>query len=126
MRNKILAGLWPVCGLILMSAILGSVPGRADMARTRQEIAHLMDHIAGSGCGFIRNGKAYDAEAARDHIQKKYDYLQSRIRTAEDFIRYAASESSMSGEPYRIVCGGETMLCADWLREALRRYREAP
>ena len=116
---------WSICSLMLLLTCGSVVTARADMAQTQLEIAHLMDHIAGSDCRFIRNGKAYDAEAARDHIQKKYDYMRSRIQTAEDFIHHAAAKSSMSGEPYRIVCGGETLLCADWLHAELRRYRAA-
>ncbi len=114
-------------GLVLMligqGLFLGVSAALGDMARTRQEIAHLMDYIAASDCRFIRNGQAHDAQAAREHIQKKYDYLQSRIHTAEDFILHAASASSMSGKPYRIACGDRAVLCADWLRDELERFR---
>lgn len=124
MINKTLIGQWQAGGLTLILVVFGWTAVHADMTRTTQEIAHLIDYIAASGCLFIRNGKAYDASTAREHIQKKYDYLQSRIRTAEDFIRQAASRSSMSGEPYRIQCSEATVLCADWLRDELRRYRQ--
>ena len=124
MRNRFSTSRWKIWGrVLLISALLGSAAVRADMAQTHQEIAHLLAHIAASDCRFIRNGKSYDAQAAREHIQKKYDYIQSRVRTTEDFIRYAASKSSMSGKPYRIACGDRTMLCADWLREELERLR---
>jgi hypothetical protein len=115
---------WGAFGLLLLVAIGMPIRGQAQMDRKTREIQHLMDYIARSDCRFIRNGKTYDAEAARAHIQKKYDYVRSRIRASEDFIRYAASQSSMSGEPYRIQCGQETVLCADWLREELGRYRQ--
>ena len=96
----------------------------ADMDRTLHEIQHLMDYIAGSQCRFIRNGKTYDAEAAQAHIQRKYDHIRRRVRTTEDFIDLAASRSTMSGEPYRVQCGAETLLCADWLRAELERRRQ--
>lgn len=113
-------------GLLLIPTLLGfsGAPSvHADMARSRQEIAHLLRTIAAADCRFIRNGKTYDAQAAHEHIQKKYDYLQSRIRSAEDFIRYAASRSSMSGEPYRVACGDRVRSCADWLLAELARFR---
>ena len=126
MRNKATDAFPAQRGLVLMLIFLGlsGAPAvRAESAATRQEIAHLMDHITASDCRFIRNGKVYDAQTAREHIQKKYDFLQSRIRSAEDFIRFAASKSSMSGEPYRIACGAKTVLCAEWLFEELMRFR---
>ena len=113
-------------GLVLMLVGLFlscALAARADLVTPQQEIAHLMDFIAASDCRFIRNGRVYDAQTAREHIQRKYDYLRSRIRTAEDFIRYAASGSSMSGEPYRVACGDRSVPCAEWLREALARFR---
>lgn len=123
MGTKFLKGDWPRRGLILLLLTIGPPALQADEAQTAREIEHLMDYIGASTCRFIRNGKVYDAGAARAHIQKKYDYVRKRIRTAEDFIRYAATASSMSGEPYRIRCGAQEMLCADWLVEELRRYR---
>jgi hypothetical protein len=124
MWTKLLNGHWRCWGLILLLLTMGPPVLQADRAQTIREIEHLMDYIGVSNCRFIRNGKAYDAAAARSHIRKKYDYLRERIRTAEDFIRYAATESSMSGAPYRIRCGAQEMLCADWLAAELRRYRQ--
>ncbi len=126
MRNKATDAFPAQRALVWMLILLGlsgASAVRAETAATRQEIVHLMDYIAASECRFIRNGKVYDAQTAREHIQKKYDYLQSRIRSAEDFIRFAASKSSMSGEPYRIACGAKTVLCAEWLHAELLRFR---
>ncbi len=120
-----MAGKWRILTLaLLVTAGMPVWSSATDEDQTVKEIDHLLVYISDSPCQFIRNGKAYDAAEARSHIQKKYDYLRSRIKTTEDFIRYAASQSSMSGKPYRIRCGDETMLCADWLREELERYRQ--
>ena len=120
-----MAGKWRILTLaLLVTAGMPVWSNATDEAQTVKEIDHLLVYISDSPCQFIRNDKAYDAAEARSHIQKKYDYLRSRIKTTEDFIRYAASQSSMSGKPYRIRCGDETMLCADWLREELERYRQ--
>jgi hypothetical protein len=92
-------------------------------AGTPDEIQHLLDYVAGSGCAFVRNGVESDAAAAREHIRAKYEVAKSHVDSAEDFIRLAASRSSMTGEPYRVRCGDSQFLSADWLTEELRRYR---
>ena len=88
-----------------------------------QEVNHLLQYIENSGCTFIRNGKAYDGAEARAHIQKKYDYFKSRIKTTEDFIKYAATKSSMSGKPYKVRFNGQEILCVDWLNVELEKFR---
>lgn len=92
----------------------------------RAEIAHLLGYLADSGCRFYRNGAWHDAAAARAHLTRKYDYLARRalVKRAEDFIRKAASASSMSGEPYRVQCPGAAPVRSDtWLTEELQRRR---
>jgi hypothetical protein len=89
----------------------------------KQEISHLLQYIENSGCTFIRNGKAYDAVEARVHIQKKYDYFKVRTKTTEDFIKYAATKSSMSGKPYKVRCETREILCAEWLTVELEKFR---
>ena len=125
MRPKSGIGGWPGLGLMLLVMTVMPGQGLAESDRTAREIAHLMGYIAASECLFIRNGKAYRADEARTHIQRKYDHLRTRIRTAEAFILRAASRSSLSGEPYRLQCGDKTVLCSDWLHAELRRYRQA-
>lgn len=95
-------------------------------ARTRQEIAHLLDFVAQSGCQFKRNGSWHDSKAARDHLQEKYDYLQRRnlVPDTRAFIERAASQSSMSGKPYQVRCGNaQPITSAQWLNGELERYR---
>jgi hypothetical protein len=93
----------------------------AAAAGTTEEIASLLLFIEQSECTFIRNGKQYDARQAREHIEKKYAYYKERITTAEEFIQYSATKSSMTGEPYRVICNGENMITADWLKTELER-----
>ena len=111
-------------GMVLLMMVLAPSAVNAAAAQTEREIAHLLAYIGESSCRFIRNGQYYDGTDARRHIQKKYDYARNRINTATDFIRYCAAQSSMSGRPYRVQCGDETMLCADWLHEELARLRQ--
>lgn len=114
-----------VCpGLVLFMLLAAPSATLAAAGQAEREIAYLLDVIAQSNCRFIRNGVAYGAEEARAHIQKKYDHVRSRIRTTEDFIRHVATRSSLTGEPYVVECGGRSRACADWLREALGRFRQ--
>ena len=90
------------------------------------EINHLLGLIGQSGCEFFRNGTWYDAQRAQAHLRAKYDALiaSNQIKTAEDFIEKAASNSSMSGQPYQIRCGGgAAMTTNQWFGAALARFR---
>ena len=92
------------------------------------EIDHLLGQLAASSCEFYRNGKWYPAPRAREHLQKKYEYLLKKdlVDTAEQFIERAASESSRSGEACRVRCAGAPPVASgEWLTSALRRYRAA-
>ncbi|MGD8447116.1 MAG: DUF5329 domain-containing protein [Desulfobacterales bacterium] len=115
---------WSALGLIILMTFL--MPGMvvADSDNTDREIQHLMAYIAGAECRFIRNGKEYSPEAARNHIQKKYEYALNRIKMTEDFIQGIASRSSISGTPYKVRCNDQIMLCADWLGAELQRFRQ--
>ncbi len=95
-------------------------------AGTEQEVAHLLEYLEQSECVFVRNGKEYDGAEALGHIGKKYDYVKKRVKTAEDFIEYAATRSSLSGKPYLVRCDGEELLTAQWLKTELARLRQPP
>lgn len=72
---------------------------------------------------FIRNGKAHDAKAAADHLRLKLRKAGSRVKTAQDFIRYCATGSSMSGKPYQIrFADGRTMATGEYLRQRLAGF----
>lgn len=88
-----------------------------------EEIEHLLQYLDASDCAFIRNGKAYDSRDAVAHIRKKYAYIKSRIKTAEDFIQYAATKSSISGQAYEVICDNKKMATAEWLKQELSRFR---
>ena len=63
---------------------------------------------------------------ARAHLQRKYDYLLKKdmVDSAEQFIERAASQSSMSGKPYRIQCPGQPeQTAAAWFGARLQALR---
>jgi hypothetical protein len=92
-----------------------------------QEAARIEYLIATVGslpqAQFIRNGATYDTKAAVDHLRLKLRFAGSRVRTAEDFIRYCATESSVSGEAYQIrFADGRVVPSAQYLLQKLGEY----
>ena len=84
-------------------------------------IAYLLASVASlHDAQFIRNGTAYDSATAVKHLRLKLRAADSRVKTAEDFIRYCASASSVSGRPYEIrFSDGRLVRSADFLRQKL-------
>ena len=125
MRKK-----WILVLLFMTQLIMAASSAGADElpAQSQQEIAHLLQYLESSGCQFNRNGTWYDAVAAKEHINKKYQYLldKHQLTSAESFIEKAATESSMSGKAYLVKCGsGEASESAAWFRAELQKYRTA-
>ena len=117
----------PLTAFSIALAMCTGAPAWAQQdAHARQEIAHLLDFVARSGCQFKRNGSWHDSKAARDHLQDKYDYLQRRklVPDTRAFIEHAASESSFTHRAYEVRCGnGQPVTSAQWLNAELERYR---
>ena len=102
---------------------LGLFLSNPAIAGVALEIDHLLNFIEHSGCTFERNGNRYPASEARSHIQKKHDYTVRWIKTTEDFIKYTATQSSISGKPYHVTCQGERQSSASWLLTELEHFR---
>lgn len=123
-RLRIMPGpffrLYLAAVVFILAALIPATAG----AGAEEEISHLLGYIEHSGCTFIRNGKEHTAPEARQHIENKYSYVKRRVKSAEDFIRYAATGSSISGSAYRVSCEGRKMPTAVWLEEELRRFRQ--
>jgi len=119
-----------VAVLLLLVAVL-SFPcaGRpADVTPVvRAEMDHLLSYVEKSGCRFYRNGTWYtDAKAVRGHIETKYDYFvgKGKINSTEDFIRWCATKSEISGKLYQVKCGsGPEQPLGQWLTAELNRFR---
>lgn len=96
--------------------------------KAQSEIRHLLGYVEQSECQFYRNGVWHqDTKAARKHLELKYDYFskKGRIESAEDFIKWCATKSEMSGRPYLVKLGdGEDILLSQWLIKELERYRK--
>lgn len=101
----------------------------APSAQAEREIEQLIQALGSSSCQFERNGSWHDAKAAQAHLRKKLAYLRKRdlADTAEHFIERAASESSLSGQAYRVRCGGAPPVAsAAWLKARLVQLRAKP
>jgi hypothetical protein len=91
-----------------------------------QTIAYLVNYVGNSNATFIRNGEAHTAAEAVVHIKAKYEHFKTKIKTPEDFIRFAASKSLLTGKPYLVrKPDGKEMHLDAWLTEALRQHRAA-
>lgn len=113
--------------LLLMLGLVSMPVARADPPENVQiEINFLLGYVDGSSCTFFRNGTWHDSQAAQTHLRAKYKYLVAinLVHTTEDFIAMAATESSISGQPYLVKCDGSgTVTSSQWLREELGRLR---
>lgn len=110
---------------LLMFVVLSVCGAQANQSGFEDEVAHLLNYIEQSDCTFIRNGTSYSSAEARAHIGRKYDHIKSRISSAEQFITYGASRSSITGRAYTVDCAGASMESGRWLGEELERYRRA-
>lgn len=93
------------------------------MALTEQQKINLIyQEIRTTRAIFIRNGIEYDAEKAVAHLKRKHDYAGDRIKTARQFIKYLATESSMTGIPYKIKFpDGKIVESGPYLLQVLKR-----
>lgn len=90
-----------IAAMVLFALL--ALPAFARQDAEQQRIAYLIDSVATlQGATFIRNGTGYDATQAADHMRLKLRFAGSRVKTAEDFITYCATGSSMSGIKYTI------------------------
>ena len=117
-----------VRGLMMVFGILlpGLLVADDQQEVTQQEIDHLLGFVANMACKYDRNGSIHNGPEARDHINRKYEYYKKDVKTAEDFVKYSATKSKLSGRSYKINCPGEEALSSsEWLLEELQAFRES-
>ena len=111
---------------IILMALLSFVVVRA-YAQDSSEATKIQYLIASvealEGARFIRNGREYDTRAASDHLRLKLKVGGDKLRTAEDFIKFCASQSSITGEPYLIrFADGTTVRSEVFFRNKLKTF----
>ena len=97
------------------------------LAREAREQARidflLRDVETARGIVFVRNGGDHDGASAVKHLRMKLSYAGDRVQTAEDFIKYCASESSLTHQKYKVrLADGKTIDAADYFAGKLRAF----
>ncbi|MDC2888953.1 DUF5329 family protein [Psychrosphaera algicola] len=109
-------------GYILL--MIASVFSIKSYAFTQDEINHLLTFVSTTSCTYERNGTRHNGQEAMAHIKKKYEYYADDIHSTEDFIKYSATKSKMSGKHYKIHCEGKPEIKSkQWLLAELAAYR---
>ncbi len=112
--------------IIKFLVVLLVILSNAAYADTQKEIAHLLDFVANTACKYERNGILYGGIEAQGHIKKKYQYSINKINSAEDFIKYSATRSTISGKKYTILCADMPVQnSADWMLEERKKFRQS-
>jgi len=111
----------------LIFVIVLLLPLGTAYAQNISEMAKI-EYLIGSvnelkGAIFIRNGTEYDTKAASSHLRLKLKSAGNKVKTAEDFIQYCASKSSVSGEPYLIrLADGSTLKSEVFFKNKLKEF----
>lgn len=122
-RIKKFSVLVMLCLLILFMSVSPLQASETNTAKTDIEIQYLLKTIEESGCTFKRNWSEYTTDEARSHMEMKYDYAKDKITKTEQFIKYIATKSSITGKEYIIRCDGKDYSSAEWLTDKLGEYR---
>lgn len=133
MNRIVLMLLLALTASLAAAAASTTAPARTARA-TRQALSEtakieaLIRSVEDSdGLVFIRNGSTHDPAQAASHLRLKWKNAGKRVGTAEDFIRYCATGSSLSGKPYRIqFADGRTEESAVYFHAQLRRIEAGP
>jgi uncharacterized protein DUF5329 len=116
------ARLWLL--LILVASLPSSLYARD--AREQARIDFLIHSVeTATNVKFVRNGSEYDGVAGAKHLRLKLGYAGERVKTAEDFVKYCASESSFTHQKYKIRTADGTMMdAATYFHAKLREFDE--
>jgi len=109
--------------LLLLTLFLGTASAISDLESRR--IDYLIAAVEQlRGAKFVRNGKEYDGKQAAEHLRLKRKNTESRVQSAEDFIRVCATKSYLSGKPYLIrFSDGRQVPSSEFFQKLLSEYR---
>jgi hypothetical protein len=120
-KSSIYAASYGKFLFILLLAVFCISQAFAMSDTEKKKIDFLLSKIESSNLTFIRNGKSYTGKDARNHLQNKIDYAGNRLTTADDFINYIASNSSITGRSYYVkTSDGKKMEARQWLEDTLK------
>lgn len=85
----------------------------------------LLTRIEKSNLTFIRNGREYTSERAREHLEYKLSRASDHIHTARQFIKHIATRSYLTGIPYYVrYPDGKKKKTGTWLMEQLEQIEK--
>jgi Family of unknown function (DUF5329) len=113
-----------ICVVVLATLHPGAAVARE--ACEQHRIEFLLNSVeTAEGIKFIRNGSEYDGATAAKHLRQKLAYAGERVKTAEQFIQYCASESSMTHRKYTVrLADGTTVDSAAYFAGLLRQWEQ--
>lgn len=132
MKTITAIALFILCLVAVQPALAQQATGHptANTAATKilsesEKIDRLIESIRSmKGATFIRNGSEHSCEEAAAHLKAKWEKHGSKIKSAEDFITYLATKSSVSGEAYKIrFPDGREEPTAEVLQQALKQLK---
>ena len=86
----------------------------------RAKIEYLIERIRASHFTFVRNREDHTAREAANHLSMKWYRAVNLIHSARNFIKYIASNSSFTGQPYLVKFkNGHTLPAQDILTNEL-------
>ena len=112
---------------ILLALLLAVLLPLSATAKTPSTEAAKIDAMIASveqlpGAVFIRNGGEYSGAKAATHLRYKWKSAGNHVKTAEDFILFCASASSMTGKKYQIRFNdGQTLDSEQYFHAQLKR-----
>jgi len=107
--------VWLLVGVALVAS------AHAETLSETEKITALLKSVEEMPARLVRNGIEYDPKQAANHLRFKLSKAGSRIKTAEDFIKYCGSQSWLSGEKYKIkFADGREIESEVYLWEKLR------
>lgn len=90
----------PLCAVLFLPSVAHAQDKELTETGKIEALIRIVEGL--EGAVFIRNGTQYDCRKAAEHLRSKWQWKRKEIKTARDFIRLAASRSSISGRPYLI------------------------
>ena len=109
---------------LLVILVISSTALADDVTKTDAEIKFIMNHVKNSSFIFIRNGKEHSAKDAYKHMMKKYKYFKDKINSAEAFIEFTLTKSTMTGEKYKIkLSDSKIILSQNYFLKKLKLFR---
>lgn len=102
---------------------LGAAPATA-ADNPEAEIAYILTRVETSSMTFVRNGRDYSGKDAAAHMKRKYKHFKRKIKSAEDFIRLAATKSEATDRPYLVKDPSQNQIpCDQWMSQLLSNHR---